>query len=321
MTDTLEVLNIENIIGEENQTMQIILKKNDKIFLNKQYITYSSSDDLDEVVYKSVDSLINSNVLIGNLPKEKAPLKKIENESIVRLKNKNEHYEYIGLSRGGKIMKIYPFLYSKMYIKTESILAFSENVEVLEDKEQNQKMKKLFQGRLFKINNFRDLIKHYSSINPFCLVKSKYYPNEYCMNTGDNNSIQNENPLSLFHVTSYINDYVYISGKNNLIEKRLGENESIVLNIESIILFENTVSFSGLKKDNKNLYKYVNPVCDIVVEGPGLVVFEPVERYLGYMKNQINKGLAVTTILFLIIELLTQIFIHNNMQNNNINRQ
>ena len=54
-------------------------------------------------------------------------LKKIESESFVRLKNKENNIEYIGLSKGGKIMKISPVLYSNLYIKLDNILAFNES--------------------------------------------------------------------------------------------------------------------------------------------------------------------------------------------------
>ena len=129
------------IIGGESQTIHIILKKNEKININKNYILYASSEDLDEIIYKNVDSLIRQNTQSS----KDQPLKKVENESIVRLKNKENNIEYIGLSKGGKIMKISPVLYSNLYIKLDNILAFNESIELLKDNEMDKKFNKLMQ--------------------------------------------------------------------------------------------------------------------------------------------------------------------------------
>ena len=56
--DDLDVFNTINITGNDSQTIHIILKKNEKINVNKNYILYASSENLDEIVYKNVDSLI-----------------------------------------------------------------------------------------------------------------------------------------------------------------------------------------------------------------------------------------------------------------------
>ena len=106
-----ESLNKIMIIGKESQIVHIILKKNEKINVNKSFITYASSENLDEISYKNVDSLIRPTINVAN---SEQPLKKVENEFIVRLKNKENNIEYIGLSKGGKIMKISPVLYTKL---------------------------------------------------------------------------------------------------------------------------------------------------------------------------------------------------------------
>ena len=40
------------IIGTESQTIHVILKRNEKININKNYILYASSEELDEIIYK-----------------------------------------------------------------------------------------------------------------------------------------------------------------------------------------------------------------------------------------------------------------------------
>ena len=248
----LEVANTIRIIGTESQTINIVLKKNEKINVNKNYILYASSENLDEIVYKNVDSLIRQSTHVSF--KDEA-LKKVENESIVRLKNKENNIEYIGLSRGGKIMKISPILYSNIYIRFENILAFNDGTELLKDKEIEQKLNKLIPRNNFQFG-FKDLIEMYLfNKSDFCLVKSK-------LNTND---LEN---LSLLNLSSYLNDFVYISGKRNLIEKRLGESETMIIMANSLIAFEHTVTFNTIRKVNNNKNnKYVNCINDIIVEG------------------------------------------------------
>ena len=57
-----ELTNSVKIIGTESQTIHIILKKNEKININKNYILYASSEELDEIIYKNVDSLIRESI-------------------------------------------------------------------------------------------------------------------------------------------------------------------------------------------------------------------------------------------------------------------
>lgn len=306
-----------SVIGGENQTLSITLKKNEKIFINKQYISFSSSIDLDELIYKSVDSLLNANINNSSCSTSQIN-KKIDNPFIIRIKNKKENFEYLGLSRGGKIMKIISVLYPKLYIRSDCLLAFSDSIEALDDNEVNQKLNKIFQGRgIFKINGFKDFIKYHSLQKQFYLVKLKCNERSIINKVPQNtlkSTNNNNNFVSLLSISSYLNDYIYISGKKNLIEKRLGERESMVVMYESIVLFENTISFNPLQKDVKNLGKYVNPYNDIIVEGPGLIVFEPVQRDNNLISPKLNYNLAFLAILLLIGELLTQIYIHNNIR-------
>ena len=284
-----ESLNKIMIIGKESQIVHIILKKNEKINVNKSFITYASSENLDEISYKNVDSLIRPTINVAN---SEQPLKKVENEFIVRLKNKENNIEYIGLSKGGKIMKISPMLYTGLYVKLDNILAFNDSIQLLKDNEVDTKFNKLMQRPNLQFG-VRELVDTYLfSKNEYGLVKSK---------------------LEGFNVSSYLGDYMYISGKSTLIEKRLGENESMIVMGNSLIAFEQSITFSDIGKSNTN-NKYVNNINDIIVEGPGLIIFEVTER-----KIPINypKGyMILIPIALFILEIFGQLILHYNLRQN-----
>ena len=285
----VDSLNKIVLIGKESQIMHIILKKNEKINVNKSFITYASSENLDEIAYKNVDSLIRPTIRVSN---SEQPLKKIENESFVRLKNKENNIEYIGLSKGGKIMKISPMLYTGLYVKLDNILAFNDSIQLLKDNEVDTKFNKLMQRPNLQFG-VRELVDTYLfSKNEYGLVKSK---------------------LEGFNVSSYLGDYMYISGKSTLIEKRLGENESMIVMGNSLIAFEQSITFSDIGKSNTN-NKYVNNINDIIVEGRGLIIFEVTER-----KIPINypKGyMILIPIALFILEIFGQLILHYNLRQN-----
>jgi hypothetical protein len=295
-----EISNTIKIIGNDSQTIHIILKKNEKININKNYILYASSEDLNEIIYKNVDSLIRQTSYLKD-----QQLKKIENECIVRLKNKENNIEYIGLSRGGKIMKITPLLYTNLFVKIENILAFNDGVELLKDKDIDQKMNKLIQRNNFQYG-FKDLIEMYlSNKSEYCLVQSKLSHNSHIP--------KDPKSLSLLNISSYINDFVYISGKKNLIEKRLGENENMIIMSNSLIAFEQSVTFNNIRKTEKN-NKYVNNLNDIIVEGPGLIIFELSERRIPITNPMGNRIFILLTIVLFLVEIIAQFFIHYNLR-------
>ena len=288
----VDSLNKIVLIGKESQIVHIILKKNDKINVNKNFITYASSENLDEIVYKNVDSLIRPTINVSN---SEQPLKKADNESLVRLKNKENNIEYVGLSKGGKIMKISPVLYNNLYVKLDNILAFNESIQLLKDNEVDNKFSKLMQRPNLQFG-FRELVDTYLfNKNEFCLVKSKL------------------DGIFILNVSSYLDDFMFISGKSNLIEKRLGENESMIIMGNSLVAFEQSITFSNISKSNTN-NKYVNNINDIIVEGPGLIIFEVTER-----KVPINypKGyMIMIPIALFILEILAQLILHYNLRQN-----
>jgi hypothetical protein len=297
-----ELANTIKIIGMESQTIHIILKRNEKININKNYILYASSEDLDEIVYKNVDSLIRQNF---NVPYKETQLKKIENEFIVRLKNKENNIEYIGLSKGGKIMKITPLLYNNIFVRSENILAFNDGIELLKDKDVDLRISKLIQRNNIQFG-FKDLIETYLfKTSDFCLVKSKLNSNSQIPKDPES--------LSLLNISSYINDFVFISGKKNLIEKRLGENETMTIMANSLVAFEQSVTFNNIRKTEKN-NKYVNNLNDILVEGPGLIIFELADRKIPMTNPFGNRIFIILTVVLFLIEIIAQFFIHLNLR-------
>ena len=54
---TSDIKNQIQIYGDRNQVFQIVLKANDAIMVNRQYVMYASSGQLDEVPYHEVNSL------------------------------------------------------------------------------------------------------------------------------------------------------------------------------------------------------------------------------------------------------------------------
>ena len=118
----MSLINYESfyIIGSESQTIQLILHKNEKININKKYLVSSSSNDLREVIYNKMNFLIMRNTN-ENTNKN---LERVDDPSLINLKNTKANIEYISLSRGGKIMIINPCLYNNIYIKLNYLLAF-----------------------------------------------------------------------------------------------------------------------------------------------------------------------------------------------------
>ena len=290
------------IIGTGSQTIHIILKKNEKININKNYILYASSEDLDEIIYKNVDSLIRQNI---NTPSKDQTLKKVENDFILRLKNKENNIEYVGLSKGGKIMKITPLLYNDLYVKIDNILAFNDGIEIFKDKDIDSKMNRLIQRNNLQYG-FKDLLEQYLlNKTEYCLVRTKLSTNSQIPKDIDS--------ISLLNISSYINDFIYISGKNTLIEKRLGENETMVLMSNSLVAFEQSVTFSNVKKTDKN-NKYVNNLNDIIAEGPGLIIFELAERKIPMTNPMGNRAFILITVVLFLLEIIAQFFIHYNLR-------
>ena len=221
----------------------------------------------------------------------------------MNLKNINGNVEYVSLSAGGKIMKIMPSFYNNLYIRLDRLLVFNNGIELYSDKTVDNEISKIFpRNNIVNINNLKLLKKiDYK----FCLIKTKL----------DNEIEENNfNYLSnsfLFNKNNSINDMAFISGKNNLFEKRLGERESMILLNQSLIAFEGTISFREIKQKGENI-KYVNQLNDIIIDGPGLIIFEYSERRNQIInhKKYLMMGLAI---FFLFLQIIIHLIVFNNI--------
>lgn len=292
-----------SIIGEESQTIIITLNKNEKININKQYLISSSSEELKENLYKNVDFV----PFLDSQKDLNKDLSKVDNPFVVNLKNTNANMEYISLSRGGKIMKIMPSFYNNLYIRLDSLLAFNNGIKLYNDKKVEVETNKFLRNNIFipnyinnlSINNF--LINDNESQKQFCLIKTKL---KYEIEENNYDNLVNS---FLFSKNNSINDMAFISGKNNLFEKRLGEGESMVLLGESLLAFEESISFRQIKeKDN---CKYVNQINDIIIDGPGLIIFEPCERIIPIINNK-KYGFIAFVIFILVMQVAFHLYIN-----------
>ena len=307
---SLNLNNNINISTIDNKILQILLKTNDKIIVNSKYITYASSSNLTENIYNDENNFINK--LQKKIKKSKSEkLEKITNCLFLELKNKNDNFEYLGLSKGGKIIKILPILYNNLFINIENILAFNNNIDLLKDEKLNEKISKFFEKKLIFLRqdnfNVRFINPNLSSFiknKQFVLVKLNI-PLLNNINLNEEDELNNEN---LLEIKSYLNDFIYISGsENSIIEKRLGNNEQIIINKEGLIAFEKSVNFfeieDNLNNNNNNKISYLNNEQNILIEGPGLIIFET-STNLNTIQITPNKKNFILPFIFLIIELI-----------------
>jgi hypothetical protein len=96
----MELQNNSSIIGEKDQVLQIILKKNDSVIFKKSSLHYLSSTHLEEMAYNKKsspnDEAINK---IG---------KRVTDKTLIRLRNLENNFAYVGLCNHGikKFLKI-----------------------------------------------------------------------------------------------------------------------------------------------------------------------------------------------------------------------
>ena len=294
------------IIGEESQTIQIVLHKNEKININKKYLLSASSQDLKENIYK------NNNII--SIPdsnnESNKDLKKVDSPLIINLKNINSNLEYICLSNGGKIMKIIPSFYNNLYLRLDCILAFNNGIDLYSNKKIDDEMNIILKTYFFSQNNIRYLLKNNYPINnleikrQFCLVKTKLN------NEIEINNFENLENSFIYNKNNLINDMIFISGKSNLYEKRLGEGESMILVGNSLVGFEGSISFRLTNyKDGAN--KYVNKINDIIVDGPGLIIFEYNQRLIPVSNNSKTLSLIALILIIFMMEIIFHLIILN----------
>ena len=286
------------IIGEESQTIQIVLHKNEKININKKYLLSASSQELKENIYKNINLI---SIPDSNNESDK-DLKKVDSPLIINLKNINSNFEYICLSNGGKIMKIIPSFYNNLYLRLDCILAFNNGIDLYSNKKIDDEMNIILKTYFFSQDNVRYLLKNNYQINnieikrQFCLLKTKLN------NEIEINNFENLENSFIYNKNNLINDMIFISGKSNLYEKRLGEGESMILVGNSLVGFEGSISFRLINnKDGAN--KYVNKINDIIVDGPGLIIFEYNQRLIPVSNNSKTLSLIVLILIITVLHL------------------
>lgn len=154
------------IIGEKDQILQFLLKNDEGIITRQQNIAYSSKN-LEEYLYYKIHQ---NNILKQNELKTKGKL--IYDPNLILIKNKQMNFEYIGIYNHGKIIKITPFLYKELVVNYERVLAFSKNIDLIENNDITKRIKP------FMSTNPLRPFKYYVNPNRYCLVNSNKDPFE-----------------------------------------------------------------------------------------------------------------------------------------------
>lgn len=290
--NALDVSNNINIIGNNNdvQVLQKVLKKYDSITVNSNYISYTSSSNLEEIPYNDNNNNNNTTTSSSSL---------LKNSNFLRLKNNSDNFEYIGLSNNqGRILKILPLLYNDLCIRVDSVLAFAETVDLIEDKALQNVINTHFNTTQQHVNlHFK---MKTTMNNTFCVVKGK---NDKPLN---NMQCDNDNDIKE-GVIALKRDYMYLTCNGGVIEKRLGDNEQIVIMKSGLLAFEKSVTFYDV--DNKKV-TYVNKVEDIIIEGPGLVIFHTYNRMNKTMPKGMVVSLIITFVMLVSFEFITHMMMN-----------
>jgi hypothetical protein len=141
------------IQGDNDQSIQFLLKKNESIVCKKSVFHYSSSQNLEETQYYKIlevkesqkDKTTNNNNNLGIL---------LKNPNLIRLKNSNNFFEYVGLYNSGKIVTINPFLYNELFIRYDTLIGFTDSIELYENKQITRMLYKFqYHENLFNTEN------------------------------------------------------------------------------------------------------------------------------------------------------------------------
>ena len=180
--NNLEITDSFNIIGDQDQVLQYILKKNDSIIIRRRNLYYLSNYEMEQTIYHKNFAL--------NEVEYKEGEKKVKDDNLIRLKNLKTNFEYVGVFNGGKIMKIIPILYSQLFIRYDCVLAFTSNIDLVE------------------IDNMDSRIKRFHNNDNFLLKDHKFYK----VNCKKLKNVDLEN----FTISdySYIKDILFLSNSS-----------------------------------------------------------------------------------------------------------
>ena len=134
----------------------------------------------------------------------------------------------------------------------------------------------------------------------FVLLRSKYHNKKI-----KDNEAQSLIPSQTIDLASLISEYLYLQSDQIIIEKRLGDNEQIIILKNGLVAFEKSVSFYKISKNqtqNKKL-SYVNSNEDIIIEGPGLVIFNP------YPRVKINIARVIISVVIPLLIVIIEVII------------
>jgi len=187
------------ILGDRDQVLQVVLQRNNSIIFKKSNLYYFSSTRMEELSYSKKNSKDDDAInKIGW---------RIKDNNIIKISNKNNFFEFVGLSNGGKIMKIFPYLYKDLFIRLDCFLACSDGIDLLEIPEVKYSIEKFHRSDSF-LNKDHRFYMIYNNKNP-------------------------ENVYENCNITDYpaLKRCLYLSNQNMLVEKRLGINEELAVNI------------------------------------------------------------------------------------------
>lgn len=152
----IEINDNSSIIGEKDQVLQVIMKRNDSFVFKKSNLYYISSSRMEETLYHK-KRISNDDELkkIGSV---------VRDDNLVKIKNVDNNFEYIGLYNGGKIMKICPLLYNDLFIRYDCLLGFSSNLDLLDVKEVRSKVEKFHRIDNLLYRNYKFFMIHSEKI-------------------------------------------------------------------------------------------------------------------------------------------------------------
>jgi hypothetical protein len=173
----LEISDNFTITGDKDQVLQILLKKNESIICKKANFYYSATNSIEETQYYKILEVKEKNS--KEVGESKSLGVRLGNPALVRLKNVNNFFEYVGIYNGGKIVTINPFLYKELFIRYDSLLAFTDSIEFYENKQVTRMLYKFqyhetffnTENRFYQIHSSK--LKH-DGVERFTLADYQY---------------------------------------------------------------------------------------------------------------------------------------------------
>lgn len=212
-------------LGKNQQGLQILLKPNESIILNKDSVSYYSNKFSENLHYKkqAIEELLENSTVYNKFNKSKemylnpkTTLNKFgksfdfKSNNFIKFTNENKELQYIGVSSIGKIMTINTRLYYKLFINSNYIIAFDSDISLYTYPIYNKKLCKEF-DYYPSYNYFKSFVVGYS-----CEGNDRSKINYNCIET-IHNTISNNSNLTISNNISTDNKYIYIQSESKLI--------------------------------------------------------------------------------------------------------